>query len=43
VFPWDQGGVYARVALVVNAAGDAVIVAVLAVWLLGVSRLFRSS
>ena len=43
VFPWDGGGVYARAASVVDAASQAVIVAVLAAWLLGTSRLLRSS
>lgn len=43
VFPWDHGGVYARVELVVSATADAVIVAVLSAWLLGASRLLRSS
>jgi hypothetical protein len=43
VFPWDQGGVYVRAAEVVFAASEGVIVAVLAVWLLGASRLLRSS
>jgi hypothetical protein len=43
VFPWDHGGVYARVWVVMSAAADAVIVTVLAAWLLGVSRLLRSA
>jgi hypothetical protein len=43
VFPWDHGGVYTRAEEVVSAAAQAVIVAVLGVWLLGASRLLRSS
>lgn len=43
VFPWDHGGVYVRVSGVVSAASEAVIVAVLAIWLLSTSRLLRSS
>jgi hypothetical protein len=43
VFPWNHGGVYVRASGVVSAASEAVIVAVLAIWLLGRSRLLRSS
>jgi hypothetical protein len=43
VFPWDEGGVYVRAFGVVSAASEAVVVAVLGVWLLGASRLLRSS
>jgi hypothetical protein len=43
VFPWDRGDAYARVALVVSSASEAVIVTVLGIWLLGMSRLLRSS
>lgn len=43
VFPWDHGGVYVRAGGVVEAASEAVIVTVLAAWLLGTSRLLRSS
>jgi hypothetical protein len=43
VFPWNQGGGYVRAASVVDAASEAVIVAVLTAWLLGASRLLRAS
>ncbi len=43
VFPWDQGGAYGRAYLVVSGTADAVIVVVLAEWLLSASRLLRSS
>ena len=43
VFPWDHGGVYVRAAGVVSAASEAVIVVVLAAWLLGAGRMPRSS
>jgi len=43
VFPWTQGGGYVRVASVVDAASEAMIIAVLTAWLLGTSRLLRAS
>ena len=43
VSPWNQGGVYVRTASVVGAASEAVIVTVIAAWLLSTSRLLRSS
>lgn len=43
VFPWNHGGVYVRAVGVVDSASEAVIVTVLAAWLMSTSRFLRSS